>query len=602
MAKIFISSTSADLHEHRQRVMTTLRRMEQNDIAMELFGAEPDTPVNVCKERVIGADLVVLILAYRYGWIPTQDEGGDGVSSMTRIEFETALQYDRPVIAFIVDEKSAWTAPAEQDRLLTASSEREALAVWTTVLALQRFKQDARTLVRDTFSTPADLADKVGTAVARWLLRSQQLKLHQESAQLQLQDLMEKVSEHEREGNPEIALTYLSNALVSVQQQNRATVADTKLRLAIRHLSPNDQLVREAAEDVQRYGGKRQATAALYLGKADSLLARRLWAAGEKTKAWEIAGEARKLFEKSVELDGNDPDTHGSLGGLLKRLAAWAVTIDPTQVQALEDATLDAYLRGSELAVHAYPLLNYIEQRAVLAHRRKPGTQTVLIHPDETELRTKLQKALKSREAQLMNRQDRPWAAFDLARGRHYLDPNVPGFLEDLENALEEARFKARLPEDRYMVTTVCDSLRSLLEAEVQLDGLREGIEFLDRAVRDENWLVRSCQPVNHVEQKLIKLHAAVVELAGQQLRLTAHQGARVTEFIQATELRWNREDEARFQRELVEWKRSLLPAEGKFLRALWKIFGSKALEAASGGVPIDWDEAVKLADELLKG
>lgn len=602
MAKIFLSSTSEDLQEHRRRVLTTLQRTQQSGVAMELFGAEPATPVSVCKRHVAHADLVVVILAYRYGWIPSVAEGGDGEKSITRIEYDTAQELNKPIVAFVVGENSPWTAATEQDRLLAAQTVEEATAVWQAVKALQRFKIEVgSTRLRDTFSTPADLADKVGSAVANWLFRRQQPDVRSASVQLQLQGLLEKVQGFLREGDCGTAITYLSSVLESVHPENRPAVADERLKLAVQTLSVYDDNLVAVAEAVELYDGSLQATAKLWLGKIHSQRARQQWERGDKMDAWQTAQRARQYFEDSLELDAYDPDTQGSLGGLLKRLAEWAGVVAPSQVQALQDAMLAAYYKGADLGGHAYPLLNFIEQRAVLAQRRDSAAQPVLIRPEETDLRTKLQAALQTRKQQVVARQDRPWAAFDLARGRHYLMPNVAGFLEDLAHAVEDARLMARHPDDRYMVTTTCHSLRGLLAANVQMEGLQEGIAYLESVVVSDNWfLERPVQPIKYIEQELNDLHATVLELAEQQLTQLARQGGAISEFIQATELRWSREDEEKFQQGLAAWKRSLEPTEGKLLRALWKLFGAKALEAASGGVPVDWDAAVKLAGDLL--
>lgn len=603
MPTIFISSTSEDLAPHRKRLMETLRRLKQDGIGMEAFGADPAAPVEVCQREVDRADLVVLVLAHRYGWVPSPAQGGDGASSITRIEFDRARAAKKPVLAFLVDENADWTAGREQDALVHASSDEAALEIFHAVRALQAFKAEVkRSFVRDTFTTPADLADKAGSAIAKWLLTQPQQAIVQPTTAVEreLHELFEKAAGAERQALHELALTYLESGAHTADPSNLAAIADKRLDLASAHLSLTDARTLSAAEDVRALGGLQQALAALHLGRAKSQRARALWAEGGDSQAWQLAGEARIHLEEAAAADPLNPDVFGTLGGLLKRMARWAAELHPDRARALEDAMLSAYERGATPTPHAYPLLNYIEQRAVLAARRNPAAAAPeLIRPDEIALRAALQRALATRTEQLGNRLDRPWAAFDLARGRHYLRPNVPGFLQDLALALDDARSVARVPADRFMVETALDSLRDLRDAHVHLEGLPEAIELLEDGIADDAWFIeRPRSQTPFLERELQQLQSFLSELSEQQLRLSARQNERVASFIRATELRWSREDEERFQGEIAKFKRDLEPTELKILRSVWKVFGAKTLETFTG-VPIDWNEAVELVRKL---
>lgn len=607
MPKIFISSTSDDLVEHRKRLLETFARMKQDGIGMESFGADPDTPVEVCRREVDAADLVVLVLAHRYGWIPSQAQGGDGTSSITRIEFNQARKPSRgepkPVFAFLVSDAPGWTGAREQDALVNAASPEQALHIYQSVQALKQFKSEVNSqFVRDTFTTPADLADKAGSAVAKWLLKQQSIVQHTTAVEHELQELFEKAAGAERQGLHELALTYLESGAKTADESNLPAIADKRLEIASAYLSLHDERLLKAAEDVRAHRGKQQALAASQLGKAKSQRARTAWSAGRRDEAWALASEARRNLEQAASADELDPDVFGSLGGLLKRMARWALTLHPGEAVALEDAMLAAYERGSKHVPHAYPLLNYIERRAVLAAQRAPSPEERgLIGKSEVALRAQLARALGTRTEQLGNRQDRPWAAFDIARGRHYLRPNVPGFLEDLAMALDEARSVARTAEDRFMVETTCDSLRDLLAANVRVEGLAEGIELLERGIENDDWFVeRPRRAAPFFERELQQLQGVLLDFSEQQLRSSALQRDQVASFIRATELRWSREDEERFQGEIEAWKRALEPAELKILRGVWKVFGAKALDAFTGGlVPVDWNAALELVRKL---
>ena len=170
---VFVSSTAADLGEHRAAACAAVRRAGGQTVAMEDFNAAPGTPLAECLARARGCDALVLILGHRYGWVPPEGGGADGVKSITRLEVEAAHAADKPVFAFLADEAAAWHAPREQDRLLEARTQKDMIAVGRAVQGLAEFKTWLRdTFLFETFSTPpGDLGGKVATALAEWLVK-----------------------------------------------------------------------------------------------------------------------------------------------------------------------------------------------------------------------------------------------------------------------------------------------------------------------------------------------------------------------------------------------------------------------------------------------
>jgi hypothetical protein len=119
------------------------------------------------------ADAVVVIVAHRYGWVPSEAEGGDGVKSITWHEVEAAKGARKPIFAFVVKESAGWVFPKEQDRLGEAKSVEEANAIWQSVQNLKRFISYLSSIaIRDTFDTPTDLSNKVITSLANWMVES----------------------------------------------------------------------------------------------------------------------------------------------------------------------------------------------------------------------------------------------------------------------------------------------------------------------------------------------------------------------------------------------------------------------------------------------
>lgn len=167
--RIFLSSTAIDMQAHRQKASDSIMRLGDLPVQMETFGARPSDPVSVCRDRVRESDALVVMVAHRYGWVPQEEEGGDGKKSITWLEVETALETDIPVFAFLVDKDFGWEHPKEQDLLDQAADESEALKVYKTVQALKDFRtflEGKAGLTRDTFTTPDDLAMKVATSLA----------------------------------------------------------------------------------------------------------------------------------------------------------------------------------------------------------------------------------------------------------------------------------------------------------------------------------------------------------------------------------------------------------------------------------------------------
>jgi len=104
--KVFISSTSEDLADHRAVARQVAVEMQWLPIMMEHFGAATQPTVAYCCDRIGEADLVVLLVAFRRGWVPTLEQGGDGVRSITAIELAEARRHRKDVLIFLA--KDTW--------------------------------------------------------------------------------------------------------------------------------------------------------------------------------------------------------------------------------------------------------------------------------------------------------------------------------------------------------------------------------------------------------------------------------------------------------------------------------------------------------------
>ena len=83
--KVFISSTFRDNRERREQVLSAILRAEMTPIGMERFEAGQEPPLEFSLQKVREADLVLVIVAHRYGTIPEGHE-----KSIVEQEYEAA--------------------------------------------------------------------------------------------------------------------------------------------------------------------------------------------------------------------------------------------------------------------------------------------------------------------------------------------------------------------------------------------------------------------------------------------------------------------------------------------------------------------------------
>ncbi len=101
---IFVSSTSEDLQDYRAVARNVILDVGWHPEMMEHFGASPDPTVAACHEVLGRCELVLLIVAYRRGWVPTVEQGGNEVDSITAIELAHARESDIPVLAMFASD------------------------------------------------------------------------------------------------------------------------------------------------------------------------------------------------------------------------------------------------------------------------------------------------------------------------------------------------------------------------------------------------------------------------------------------------------------------------------------------------------------------
>src|ERR1039457_668337 len=172
---VFISSTSEDLKDHRIAARDAVLAVGLRPEMMEYFAASGGPPLSECLARVSPCDLVLVLVAQRYGWVPP-DQPAAGAQSITWLECEHAAKQGKDVLVFVVGKESPWPIERTEAYRLTAAFNEgtfgpdlpsEVARNVTKLEDFRRWLESGRT--RATFTTPDDLRAKVVQALYGWL-------------------------------------------------------------------------------------------------------------------------------------------------------------------------------------------------------------------------------------------------------------------------------------------------------------------------------------------------------------------------------------------------------------------------------------------------
>lgn len=161
MARIYISSTYQDLVRYREAVIKFLRQSGHQIVCMEDYGAGDERPLDRCLSDVDTCDLYVGVFAWRYGYIPSQDNPDQ--KSITELEYRQASQSKicKARLIFLLDDKEdvSWPVRYVDEPKTRINTLRETLS---------------KEKVVGYFRDPNELAASVGAAVTRALAVAQQ--------------------------------------------------------------------------------------------------------------------------------------------------------------------------------------------------------------------------------------------------------------------------------------------------------------------------------------------------------------------------------------------------------------------------------------------
>jgi hypothetical protein len=152
--KVFVSSTRLDLKEHRRETIDALGRLDLQSIGMEYFGARPEEPLKACLSEIDECDLFIGIYAHRYG----SNSKGFNIS-ITEEEFNYARIKHKPVFCFLVNKDYNWP-----EEFIEGEPGKSKLGNFKSVIE--------REVVRESFTTPENLAKMVATSLGRYLSKN----------------------------------------------------------------------------------------------------------------------------------------------------------------------------------------------------------------------------------------------------------------------------------------------------------------------------------------------------------------------------------------------------------------------------------------------
>ncbi|MFJ5261379.1 DUF4062 domain-containing protein [Streptomyces sp. NPDC088387] len=106
--RVYLSSTVSDLKDYREAVLSALRRLPLDVVAMEDYAAYDERPVQKCLDDVASCDLYIGIFAFRYGFVPDIGPLNPDGRSITELEYRRAGEAGRERLIFLVKEDALW--------------------------------------------------------------------------------------------------------------------------------------------------------------------------------------------------------------------------------------------------------------------------------------------------------------------------------------------------------------------------------------------------------------------------------------------------------------------------------------------------------------
>jgi len=147
----------------------------------EYWVARDNDPYETCMERVDGGDVLVVLVAHRYGWEPPDQPVKDGeeAKSITWLECERAVEKGLDVLAFTVEEEAEWPAERRENAEVTKAlveldpTSPEFVEIATEVKRRQSRLTEFKSWlhnsgIRAQFTDPRSVREAVRAALSEW--------------------------------------------------------------------------------------------------------------------------------------------------------------------------------------------------------------------------------------------------------------------------------------------------------------------------------------------------------------------------------------------------------------------------------------------------
>ena len=159
--RVFLGSSSVDLHRWRSRIDQLLPYLGQFSVVMDRFAQRPlgtEDATSVSLDELRSCQVYILLLGWRYGHIPTGE-----TMSVTHLEYREAMSRGLTCFAFLTD-PSTQEARGPEDlfpaAVRTPEHQEQLLA----------FRAEVQQHIVSYFTTIDDLTNTVAAAIFRYLL------------------------------------------------------------------------------------------------------------------------------------------------------------------------------------------------------------------------------------------------------------------------------------------------------------------------------------------------------------------------------------------------------------------------------------------------
>jgi len=110
--RIYLSSTMTDLGEDRVTIVRGLRQLGHYVVGPESYVATTQRPLDEAYADIAACDVLVCIVAWRYGFVPEDSDRNPERRSIVELEYRHAIALGKPTLVFMLAEDAPWDPKA----------------------------------------------------------------------------------------------------------------------------------------------------------------------------------------------------------------------------------------------------------------------------------------------------------------------------------------------------------------------------------------------------------------------------------------------------------------------------------------------------------